>query len=75
MIKDIKTSLVDTCLSNISRSAALCDDSAAAARHVGNFLVIMKSRDPGSNRKILGVDTDQGGGGRRGYGGGPGRGE
>ena len=49
-------------------------DFSAAARHVADFLVIMKSRDPGSNINISGVDTDQGGGMGWGCGGVPGRG-
>ena len=73
-IKGIKTNLVRSCLANISGSAALLDDFAAAARHVAEFLVIMKSHDPERNCNILGVDTDRGGGGGRGRGGGPGTG-
>ena len=56
--KVIKTNLVNTCPANISRSASLRDDFSAAARHVAEFLVIMKSCDPGSNLHILVVDTD-----------------
>ena len=74
LTKGIKTSLVDTCLANTSGSAVLCDDSVSAARHVADFIVIMKYRDPGSNSNISDVNTDQGGGGGQGRGGGPGHG-
>ena len=63
MIKGIKTNLVDTFLANMSGSAALCDGFSAAARHVSDFIVIMKSCGPGINNNILGIDTDKGGGG------------
>ena len=66
LIKRIDTNLMDNCLTNISRSASLCDDVSAAARHVDDFLVIINSRDPVRSRNILGVDTDRGGGGRPG---------
>ena len=59
LIKVINTNIVDTCLSNISMSEVLCDDFSAAERHVANFLAIMNSPDPGSNRNISSVDTDQ----------------
>ena len=71
LIKGINTNLVDTYLANISGSAALCYDFASEARHVADFIVIIKSLEPGRNRNILGVDTDRGGGGGRGCGGGP----
>ena len=74
LIQSVKTDLGDTCLANTSGSVVLRYDFYAAARHVADFLVIMNSRDPGSNRNISGVDTDQCGGRVRGYGGGPGRG-
>ena len=72
--KIIKTNFIDTCLANISRSAVLRGDFTTAARHVDDFLVIMKYCDPGINRNISGVDTNQGDGGGRGRGGGSGRG-
>ena len=71
-IKLINTNLLDTCLSNTSRSAAFHDDFSAAARNVADFLVIMNSCGPGSHFNISGVDTDQGGGGGRVHGGVPG---
>ena len=71
-IKGINTNIDDTCLSNISRSEALRDDFAVAARHVVDFCVIINSRDPDSNCNILGVDTDRGGGDGRVRGGGSG---
>ena len=74
LIKGIKTNLVYTCLTNASGSEFLCDDFALAARHVAEFLMIMKSRDLGSNHNILGVDTDQGGGSGRWREGRPGNG-
>ena len=55
LIKCINTNLVYTCLANFRVSVALCDDFSAAACHFSDFLVIMKSRDPVSNRNILGA--------------------
>ena len=57
-IKGIITNLVDNFLANISRSAALCDEFSAAERHVADFFVIIKSRDPGSNHNTSGIETD-----------------
>ena len=65
-IKGINTNIDDVCLANISGSAALRDDFAAAAHHVCNLIVIMNYRDPGRNCNNSGVDTDRGGGGRPG---------
>ena len=74
MINGIKTHLVDTFIANISGSSVLRDDFDAAACHVADFIVIMKSREPHINQNISGVDTEQGGGGGRGCGGGLGLG-
>ena len=72
-IKGINNNLINTFIANISGSATLRDDFAAAARHVADFIVIMKSCDTGSNCNISGVDTDREVGGGRGHGVGPGR--
>ena len=74
LIKGINTNLVDTCIDSISRSVAFHDDFATAALNIAEFIVIVKSRDPGSNCNILGVYTDQRGGVGRRCGGGPERG-
>ena len=73
LIKLINTNLLDTCLSNTSRSETLHDDFSAAARNVADFLVITNFCGPGSHFNISGVDTDQGVDGGRGRGGVPGR--
>ena len=70
--KVIKTNIVDTLPANISGSESLCDDFSAAAHHVSEFLVRMKSSNLGSNCYISSVDNDQGGGGSWGSGVGPG---
>ena len=57
LFKGIKTNLVDTCLDNISGSAALHDDLYATARHVDKFIAIMNYRDHGRDYNILGVGT------------------
>ena len=72
LIKRIKINIFETYIANSSGSADLHDEFSAAARYVADFLVIIKSHDPGSNRNILGVDTDQGGDGGWRSGEGPG---
>ena len=58
LIKGIKTNLGDTCLANIREAVAICDYFVSAARHVAEFIVIMRSHNPSRNHNIKGVYTD-----------------
>ena len=74
LIDGIKTANIETCIETITTNDALREDFGRATRHIMDFLVIQKARNP--NHNISGVSTGRGGGGeksgRGGYGGGPG---
>ena len=74
LIDGIKTANLETCIETITTNDVLREYFGRAARHIMDFLVRQKARNP--NRNISGFNTDRGGGrgksGREGDGGGQG---
>ena len=61
LIDGINTANLETCIETITTNDALSEDFGRIARHIMDFLVRQKARNP--KRNISGVNTDQGGGG------------